>query len=250
MSTIDSDGTAQLLKRVRHQITTLQNVLSVLKWSEKSVTERAEYRTCSIDPNHRIPTVHYRLHLKMCEVRHLGYSDEEILEIQNRNNSSQFFYDHATNVVTVTIDEKLLNKILGRHCEYFGAGKSLPLTPSRWNSDLTADERSKIYDYVVATAEEERTLRNIRAGCWAADEKARSRPDSVQKQPGDSGCGSLVNEMIPQRKRRRISYKEKSIHTNRKSYTEELRDVIAKHMSIIQENCEHQKGEIHIQRSG
>ncbi|GLH01744.1 U11/U12 small nuclear ribonucleoprotein 48 kDa protein [Gryllus bimaculatus] len=101
----------------------------------------------------------------------------------------------------------------------------VPKTSDRLTADFTSDERRILYDFVISKTKpvEDVKVEELQLiGDLKRDEQPRPK--------------SKLELLIEQRdaKRRRISYKKK-VHTNRKTHTEILREVIQNQMDLVEQ---------------
>lgn len=112
--------------------------------------------------------------------------------------------------------------------------RNVPQTSERLISDFTQSERLALYDYAIANTMPPAVLKAEELNIsYKKDEGARAKTKL-----------ELLMEMRDA-KRRRISYRSKKVHTNRKSHVEILREVIQNQMDFLREmnSQENEEGE-------
>ncbi|KAK2156446.1 hypothetical protein LSH36_213g03026 [Paralvinella palmiformis] len=206
----------------------LGDILSNLGWSgEYILQENIEKVQCPNDPNHYVPKDVLSKHLEFCKLMKLGYTKEELLTERQKN--SKLFYNNSNTVISIDLDETTIRSVLSHAGGPSTANDDcvLPATMSRID-ELSREERLLLYQYCVDTA--------------IAAQKPTTIPiEDLQllepSQSGDNKPKTVLELKAEERdmKRRRASYRGKSVHTAKKSYAEVIRDVIVTQCELLQE---------------
>ncbi|XP_039280076.1 U11/U12 small nuclear ribonucleoprotein 48 kDa protein [Nilaparvata lugens] len=186
-----------------------------------------EIVVCPLDSGHRMPKKSLPSHIEKCQLHKQGYSESSVMFPPLRE----------TGPHTVKIDEVTLNSILQpsgdiAYCVNSSTRRAVPLSADRMMTDFTSTERLAIYDYVVKNTN----------NCSKEDVKEINLTSHDEK---DTKPMTLEELAAADRdaKRRRIRYKSKKVHTNRKSQTEVLRGVIQSQMDGYVKWMKQQRGD-------
>ncbi|XP_012142652.1 U11/U12 small nuclear ribonucleoprotein 48 kDa protein [Megachile rotundata] len=200
--------------KVHHEI---MNVVSTLGWSMDSMkTDNDNSLICSYDSSHRISRRSLDRHLESCQWRKEGYNEYSVPLSESCFSSSS--------PSSIKLDASLQNSILQEAKKkdstmIVGRGERLiPRTSDRIFADFTRDERKALYEYVVSC-----TI-NTDIGHDIADTR---KPKDQSK---DDKKLSLLELLVQERNLKRRRAKHKGVHTNKKSHTEILREVINQQM--------------------
>lgn len=206
----------------------LDGILNKLGWSKEHILQDTDEKVqCPNDENHYVPKNVLGKHLEFCKLMKLGYTKEELIE--EREKDSKFFYKNSNTVISIDLDEASIRSILARAggTDKGNEDRILPATMSRID-ELSRDERLLLYQYCVDTAVAAQKPTTIPAEDLELLEPTQSndnRPKTVLELKAEE------RDM----KRRRASYRGKSVHTANKSYTEVIRDVIVAQSELLQE---------------
>ncbi|KAG7188518.1 hypothetical protein KM043_008151 [Ampulex compressa] len=195
----------------------INDVASALNWTVESITENNKnFLVCPYDSSHRLTEKSLEQHLARCQWKSEGYGETDLpLSEPGMSGAS-----------SIKFDVVLQNDILQRAKEEnpsmnVGMGERLiPRTSDRLLTDFTGDERKALYEYVIANTVKPKTsyeLTNIH------DLKSEQKEDKEL---------SFLELLIQERNLKRRRAKHKGVHTNKKSYTEILREVINQEMEI------------------
>ena len=206
----------------------LDGILNEFGWSKEHILQETEEKVqCPNDRNHYVPKSILSKHLDFCRLMKLGYTKGQIIE--ERVKDSKFFYKKSNTVISIDLDEDTIISILARAGETDKGNKDriLPATMSRIN-ELSRDERLLLYQYCVDTAVAAQKPTTI-----PAEDLELLEPT----QTSDNRPKTVLELKAEERdmKRRRASYRGKSVHTAKKSYTEVIRDVIITQCQLLQE---------------
>ncbi|XP_051157233.1 U11/U12 small nuclear ribonucleoprotein 48 kDa protein-like isoform X2 [Leptopilina boulardi] len=199
----------------------LENVLSMFQWTRKNVDEKEEhYVTCPINRGHRLPEKMLQKHIDICRWTEEGY-DQYDVELSEPTLSPD-------NPYTIKIDADLQAKILLMAKQknskmLLGVGdQMIPRTSNRIFSSFTSDERTAIYDYVIANTQK------LNIGQDIADL-------NKTKEKKEEKFISYLDLLVQERNLKRRRAKHRGVHTNKKSHVEVLREVIEQQMEIFKE---------------
>ncbi|KAF2892373.1 hypothetical protein ILUMI_13801 [Ignelater luminosus] len=195
----------------------VQSILDCFKWNAKEVLKDTHLIKCSVNINHRIHSKNADEHVQKCQLRSEGYDlNEDFLSEPVDNTNSSIFIDHDKKIEILSAAH---TSIPDFRSAWNGQDPD-PKTANRYISTYSPDERLALYEYVVKNTVGPPEL-----------------PEFNTVQPVKSDDKSLSYEEMRMRerdaKRRRIKYK--SVHTNRKSHKEVLREVIEGQMEMYKD---------------
>ncbi|XP_075213316.1 uncharacterized protein LOC142319657 [Lycorma delicatula] len=207
---------------IRNSKSALNDVLDILGWQKQeiNVNENDRLLTCPFYSSHRILEKNIDKHISKCSLQKNGYNDNDVFLPPAA--------EPGPNVIV--IDEDMQEKVLRKTDISSVSGKCLerkpiPQTSDRLFSDFTVGERCMMYDYVVKNTT-----------CHGEAIQSGSNL-SFNKTNEETKPKTLEELLAAERdaKRRRIRYKSKKVHTNRKTQTEILREVIQSQMEGYEE---------------
>lgn len=190
------------------------DILNKVSWSEESIKQGSNLQPCDINSNHFIPSSSAEKHKHKCLYRSKGYTDSEITE-----ESSNFFYEKATDVIQLNIPKEMQSRIL------MVQEKDLPLTTKRSLIELSPQQRLKMYDYCVSVASSQRPSDRVTNEFCTFSDQGKSSQQPLSKLE--------ILAMERELKRRRQSYKNKSVHQGNKSYKEVIRELLHNQMEVL-----------------
>ena len=191
------------------------DILNKMSWSEESIKQGSKLQPCDINSHHFIPSSSVEKHKHKCLYRSKGYTDSELTEEE----SSHFFYEKATDVIQLNISRETQSHILMVQEE------DLPLTTKRSLVELSPQQRLKMYDYCVSVATSQHPSDRVSNEFCIFSDQGRSS----QQPPSKLELLAMEREL----KRRRQSYKNKSVHQGNKSYKEVIRELLQNQMEIL-----------------
>ncbi|XP_029052413.1 U11/U12 small nuclear ribonucleoprotein 48 kDa protein-like [Osmia bicornis bicornis] len=195
------------------------NIVSTLEWSIKSIkANTGNSLVCPYDSSHRISRKTLDRHLELCQWRKEGYNEYSIPLSESSLSSNS--------PSSIKLDSSLQNTILqeaSKKDSTMKIGPSerlIPQTSDRIFTDFTCDERKALYDYVVS-----HTMK-IDIGHDITDTHKPKGQDKDEKKL------SFLELLMQERNLKRRRAKHKGVHTNKKSHTEILREVINQQMEV------------------
>uniref|UniRef100_A0A2L2YF04 U11/U12 small nuclear ribonucleoprotein n=1 Tax=Parasteatoda tepidariorum TaxID=114398 RepID=A0A2L2YF04_PARTP len=208
---------------IADKVKILSNVITPLNWDEESLTAEEKVQ-CPHNPNHWIPKSSLFKHREKCSWLKEGYVEDEF---DKQLPDSDFFYQNAPSVVSVSVDKNkqlsvLMSKGLITYDKQNFENISNPKTVDRWTTELNPEQRLAIYDHIVEEGKLVKQPTNVPLEDLMFDfETKNDQGDKVK---------THLEILAEQRdyKRRRQSYRAKNVHITKKSYTEELKEVIEK----------------------
>ncbi|XP_043258800.1 U11/U12 small nuclear ribonucleoprotein 48 kDa protein-like [Colletes gigas] len=214
----------------------IMDITSVVGWTVESIeTDNDNRLVCPYDSSHRIGKDILDQHLEFCQWKQEGYNEFDVPLSESMLPSCSPF--------SIKLDASLQNKILQEAREKdptmkVGLGERLvPRTSDRIFSDFTCDERKVLYEYVVSNTVKTDIGHDI------TDER------SLKCQNKDKKL-SFLELLVQERNLKRRRAKHRGVHTNKKSHTEILREVINQQMEFyanelteIQPTCHETKTE-------
>lgn len=207
----------------------LTGILGTLQWTEEHLLQGQDKAPCSINRNHYIPETRQEKHAKLCPLLEKGYTKQELNE--EAEGSSRFFYENSSAVIPIDLDEKTIHAVLSKFASQGGPQdlppRELPATGPRLRETLSLSQRLCLHDYSVEVAK--------RVGCQArlTIEDCQLLEDKSKEDQGKSQLELKAEER--DMKRRRQSYKKKSVHTGKKGYVEVIREVIELQTSLLKD---------------
>ncbi|KAG7188517.1 hypothetical protein KM043_008151 [Ampulex compressa] len=235
----------------------INDVASALNWTVESITENNKnFLVCPYDSSHRLTEKSLEQHLARCQWKSEGYGETDLpLSEPGMSGASSIKFDvvlqndilqrakeenpsmnvecyesytwHRLNIISFYIS---FAKLIIKHINEFDIKdmyflfifKTLKYSVImlRLLTDFTGDERKALYEYVIANTVKPKTsyeLTNIH------DLKSEQKEDKEL---------SFLELLIQERNLKRRRAKHKGVHTNKKSYTEILREVINQEMEI------------------
>ncbi|XP_071635969.1 U11/U12 small nuclear ribonucleoprotein 48 kDa protein isoform X2 [Temnothorax longispinosus] len=196
----------------------IASIVGTLGWTMESVTNDTEYLTCPYDSSHRLTESSLNDHLASCQWKAEGYGKLDVpLSEPTLPADSPF---------CIKFDEELQEQVLRKAKEQnptmkTGMGERLvPRTSDRVIIDFTSDERKALYDYVIA---------NTAKPDIGEDIANINNLEAQQKRDKEL---SFLELLIRERNFKRRRAKHRGVHTNKKSHTEILREVIDQQMEM------------------
>ncbi|XP_076180234.1 U11/U12 small nuclear ribonucleoprotein 48 kDa protein isoform X2 [Ptiloglossa arizonensis] len=195
------------------------DITSALGWTIESIeTDNDNCLVCPYNSSHRIGKEILDRHLELCQWKEEGYNEFDIpLSEPSLPLHSPF---------SIKLDASLLNTVLQEAKEKdsntkVGLGERLiPRTSDRIFADFTCDERKVLYDYVVSNTVKTDIGHDI------TDDRNSKCQDKEDKKL------SFLELLVQERNLKRRRAKHRGVHTNKKSHTEILREVINQQMEI------------------
>ncbi|XP_049835444.1 U11/U12 small nuclear ribonucleoprotein 48 kDa protein-like isoform X1 [Schistocerca gregaria] len=200
----------------------VNSILEALEWDRDHILTTdvsSSMVTCPISNQHRVPNERLSKHVTHCKWKNEGYSDADVPlpEVTEHNRS------------TIVLDQQhqlyLLKQVTPKSEDNSTLeARNVPQTAERLMSDFSSSERLALYNYAVANTMPPAFL------------KADELSISYKKDEGTRAKTKLELLMeMRDAKRRRISYRSKKVHTNRKTHVEILREVIQNQMDFLRE---------------
>ncbi|XP_011866094.1 PREDICTED: U11/U12 small nuclear ribonucleoprotein 48 kDa protein-like isoform X2 [Vollenhovia emeryi] len=188
----------------------------------ESVTNvEKEYLVCPYDPSHRLTESSLNDHLVACQWKTEGYGRLDVpLSEPTLPADSPF---------CIKFDKQLQERVLREAKEQnpamqIGMGERLvPHTSDRVVIDFTSDERKALYDYVIANTAKPDIGEDI------------ASMNNLEPQQKEDKKLSFLELLIQERNLKRRRAKHRGVHTNKKSHTEILREVIGQQMEMYVE---------------
>ncbi|XP_011499548.1 PREDICTED: U11/U12 small nuclear ribonucleoprotein 48 kDa protein-like, partial [Ceratosolen solmsi marchali] len=182
--------------------------------------------TCPFNKAHRVPEKTIENHLEKCEWNTLGYTRDCI----PFSESSLLSDDPSSIKFDIQLQHKILQTAKQKDPELnIGIDEKLiPQTSDRFMSDFTTDERKILYEYVVS---------NTIAPNIGQDITNINKPEKTNKQ-----CIPIIELLAQERNLKRRRAKHRGVHTNKKSHTEILRELVQQQMEMFKEHVSKQFG--------
>ncbi|KAL0108046.1 hypothetical protein PUN28_014955 [Cardiocondyla obscurior] len=209
--------------------TEITNITGTLGWTVESVTNvDKEYFTCPYDPSHRLTEASLNDHFISCQWKAEGYGKQDVPLSEPILSADSPF--------CIKFDKHLQAEILRKAKEknpamQIGMGERfVPRTSDRVIIDFTSDERRALYDYVVANTMKPDVGDDI------------TNINNLELQQKEEKEMSFLELLIKERNLKRRRAKHRGVHTNKKSHTEIIREVINQQMEIYTEYISGQSG--------
>ncbi|XP_076242209.1 U11/U12 small nuclear ribonucleoprotein 48 kDa protein isoform X2 [Calliopsis andreniformis] len=213
-------------KNVRQEII---DITCNLGWTVRSIEiDNDNHLVCLYNSSHRIGKKMLDHHLESCQWKKEGYNEFDIP-----------LSDPSLPVCSpssIKLDVSLQNNILQEANNInstmkFGMGERLiPRTSDRIFADFTQDERKTLYEYVVSNT----VNRNVRYDITDTHKLIHSDGKEDKKL-------SFIELLVQERNLKRRRAKHRGVHTNKKSHTEILRELINQQMELytdcVTETC-------------
>ncbi|XP_076748582.1 U11/U12 small nuclear ribonucleoprotein 48 kDa protein [Xylocopa sonorina] len=213
----------QKLKNFTNEIDQdIMRITSSLGWTMERTENDSDNRLiCPYDSSHQIGKKMLDQHLESCQWKQEGYSelDTPLPESSLPLNSYS----------SIKLDLPLQNSILQEAKKKdptlnIGlAERLIPRTSNRIFADFTCDERKVLYQYVISNTVKPDIGHDI---------------EDIQKLKSDDKEDkklSFLELLIQERNLKRRRAKHKGVHTNKKSHTEILREIIHQQMELYTE---------------
>ncbi|CAD6208381.1 GSCOCG00003387001-RA-CDS [Cotesia congregata] len=203
----------------------LNEVTSFLGWSVDSLSDFTPPITCPFDNAHHLSEKKLKDHLEKCQWKAEGYAETDLpLSWPTLPENSPFCIQITENLQ----DEILKSAKLNNPSNYYfltlttGTGNRLiPRTSDRLIADFTPDERRALYEYYLANTVQPDIGEDI------AD---LNKPKKTEEKRT-----SYLELLAHERDLKRRRAKHRGVHTNKKSQTEILREVINQQMEMLTE---------------
>lgn len=203
-------------KKIHQEIA---EITSSLNWTMESIkADNDNMLVCPYDSSHQISKKMLYRHLECCQWKQEGYNEFDISLPESNLPLNSYS--------SIKLNSKMLNSILRQEKEKhptlkIGSDERLiPRTSNRIFTDFTCDERKVLYDYVTAN-----TVKHDIGYDITDIQKLRSQDKEHKKV-------SFLELLIQERNLKRRRAKHKGVHTNKKSHTEVLREVIQQQMEL------------------
>ncbi|CAL7950799.1 unnamed protein product [Xylocopa violacea] len=213
----------QKLKNFTNEIDQdIMKITSSLGWTmERTETDSDNRLICPYDSSHQIGKKMLDQHLESCQWKQEGYNelDAPLPESSLPPNSYS----------SIKLDLSLQNNILQEAkkrdptLKIGLAERFIPRTSNRIFTDFTCDERKVLYEYVISNTVKPDIGHDI---------------EDIQKLKSDDKEDkklSFLELLIQERNLKRRRAKHKGVHTNKKSHTEILREIIHQQMELYTE---------------
>ncbi|XP_054001005.1 U11/U12 small nuclear ribonucleoprotein 48 kDa protein-like isoform X1 [Hylaeus anthracinus] len=219
-TSIQREGQCQNLNDFTEEVhQDITNITSALGWTVESIeTDNDNRLVCPYNSSHRIGKEMLDQHLEFCQWKEEGYAEFDVpLSEPMLPLSSPF---------SMKLDASLQNSILQEAKEKdptmkVGSGERLiPRTSDRIFTDFTSDEKKVLYEYVVSN-----TVK-IDIGHDITDDHNLKSDDKEDRKL------SFLELLVQERNLKRRRAKHRGVHTNKKSNTEILREVINQQMEL------------------
>ncbi|XP_050428667.1 U11/U12 small nuclear ribonucleoprotein 48 kDa protein-like isoform X2 [Adelges cooleyi] len=195
----------------------MQNIMDTIGWSWKDTPTTADSMVeCPINSEHKIPSLKIDSHLELCKFKQQGYNKTDLLYPElgcSVPDTQTIKMDESTQMEIINKSQIESNFTLDVKSEFRGISQSI----ERYVCDFTPDERRVLYDYAVQNTKG--------PNCNIADNVLHN--DTFNKTDNEKTKTEL--ELLQEQrdaKRRRVAYRGKRVHTDRKSYLEVLKEVI------------------------
>ncbi|XP_019874919.1 U11/U12 small nuclear ribonucleoprotein 48 kDa protein [Aethina tumida] len=194
----------------------IESITKSLGWSVDLLRRERPTTKCPYNPQHTI-SKNVDEHIQKCRLKALGYNPEEEFLSEPSTSKYSMKIDHATKVL-------ILGAAKMAQPDFRAAwdGKDdTPMTSGRLTSTFSADERLALHNYVVQNSEKPPVPEDL---------PLFSEPTSKEREHL-----SVQQLMALKRdaKRRRVKYK--AVHTQKKSVTEVLREVVNNQMELLED---------------
>lgn len=213
----------QKLKNFTNEIDhDIMEITSSLGWTmERTESDSDNRLVCPYDSSHHIGKKMLDQHLESCQWKQEGYNelDTPLPESSLPLNSYS----------SIKLDLPLQNSILQEAkkrdptLKIGSADRFVPRTSNRIFADFTCDERKVLYQYVISNTVKPDIGHDI---------------EDIQKLKSDDKEDkklSFLELLIQERNLKRRRAKHKGVHTNKKSHTEILREIIHQQMELYTE---------------
>nr|CAD7459951.1 unnamed protein product [Timema tahoe] len=215
--------------------TKIANISDKLGWS-KNIGKVQELVHCPLKEEHRVPEATLSDHIARCRWKQEGYTEEDLPLSEPAAGSSR------------TATQSILMAWRGVQDD-----RPVPRTVDRYLSNFTVDERRAKYDYIVSkTASVSAVKIEDLTSILAHPYFLPSRPERCVNHSADPcprrfhkvdrpRAKTKLERLAEERdaKRKRVSERSRKVHTNRKSRTEILREVIMNQMELYEEWVKH-----------
>ncbi|XP_066597037.1 U11/U12 small nuclear ribonucleoprotein 48 kDa protein-like [Prorops nasuta] len=207
----------------------IKEITAKLNWTVESLTKNSEsVIICPYNPAHKINEKCLDKHLATCQWKAEGYGPNDLplpeSSLPPNSTSNIIFDEQLQDCVIKAAKEKDSNMKLGM------GQRLIPRTSNRLLTDFTSDERKALYEYVIA---------NTVAPDIGSDITDLNKPKSETKADKETAYLELLAQ---ERNLKRRRAKHKGVHTNKKSQTEILREIIHQQMEMYAEYLEEQGG--------
>ncbi|XP_017764626.1 PREDICTED: U11/U12 small nuclear ribonucleoprotein 48 kDa protein-like [Eufriesea mexicana] len=203
-------------KKIHHEII---ETISTLNWTIESIESDNDNRlVCPYDASHQISKKMLYQHLECCQWKQEGYNEFDV-SLPESNLSPDSYS-------SIKLDLQIQNSILQEAKRKnpslkIGLGEQLiPRTSNRIFTDFTCDERKILYDYVVSNTVKPDIGHDI-----TDIQKLKNEGKEDKKL-------SFLELLIQERNLKRRRAKHRGVHTNKKSHTEILREIIHQQMEL------------------
>jgi len=183
-----------------------------LEWNKEFKLKLVQ---CPHDSNHWVSSKNLQKHASKCKWKVLGYTSDEVNEIQESENMS--------NSKSHGIIQKLFPDLNPMEL----------LTYEKYTTLLTSQQRLQLYDESVSLCKN--VIKDNDPFLYENLDK-----DALKKLSSKNASPSNINIIKELRdfKRRRRTYRAKNVAVTKRSYTEVLRDVLKTHMENLQQSLE------------
>ncbi|XP_017890291.1 U11/U12 small nuclear ribonucleoprotein 48 kDa protein-like [Ceratina calcarata] len=199
----------------------LMDITSTLGWTIENTEILSDNRlVCPYDSSHQVGKKTLDQHLESCQWKQEGYS-----EFDTPLPESSLPLDSYS---SIRLNSKLQNGILQEEKKKdptlrIGLGERLiPRTSNRIFTDFTCDERRVLYDYAISNT--------------VKPDIGHDDITDIQQSKNDGNKDdkklSFIEVLIQERNLKRRRAKHRGVHTNKKSHTEILREVIHQQMEL------------------
>ncbi|XP_063975140.1 U11/U12 small nuclear ribonucleoprotein 48 kDa protein-like isoform X2 [Diachasmimorpha longicaudata] len=174
---------------------------------------------CPFNSSHRLHPESVDNHIESCLWKAEGYSRDDV-----PLSTASVPPDAPT---CIKLDEKIIQEILqetkppGAPATEGEDSRLIPRTSDRLLSDFTPEERRILYDYVVSHTEPPDIGEDI--------------ADLNRTHRDEAGRSSYLELLAQERNLKRRRVKHRGVHTNKKSQTEIMREVIHQQMEMLSE---------------
>ncbi|ELT91997.1 hypothetical protein CAPTEDRAFT_220576 [Capitella teleta] len=227
------DDQVDLTNFIRKTEEWIDGVLDTLGWTKDHILEKPDLVPCPVDNAHKMPVSSLGQHLQICPAKKKGYSEEELREDQ----SSKFFYEKSNTVMSIDLDDETLLRIISSS-HVFGIPVTLddlPLTVYRSLFMLSQSQRLAIYEHCLSVAKSAQQQTSI----------PLEHLEFLQDNHDEKMQKSLWELKAEERdqKRRRQSYKGKSVSTKSKSHLQIIQEVINNQTELLAQKWKQEKKE-------
>ncbi|XP_008203415.1 U11/U12 small nuclear ribonucleoprotein 48 kDa protein [Nasonia vitripennis] len=191
--------------------------------------ETEKYAICPFNDGHRVPERTMHKHLVKCEWKALGYTKECVPlpePVLPPDDPS-----------TIKLDMQLQAKVLQEakknnpDANISLDEKFVPQTSDRLTSDFTSDERKAMYEYVIA---------NTVGPDIGHDITEMNKPEKTLE--GEIKSTPIELLLAQERNLKRRRAKHRGVHTNKKSHTEIMREIVQQQMEMYREHLSEKYG--------